>query len=130
MFNDYSTKITSPSEINHHYKNAPTHESVALLKELEEKAHEKIFETAVVKDNIVEYNVYCSSNLLSNNLDVVFKINGIQYSNTFRLSYEFEKTENDIHKWISNLLAKDLMKDIYISAMRQSTMIYESRRIP
>jgi hypothetical protein len=91
---------------------APTDESVRLLKEMEEKAREKIIESIAVRDCQVECQILFERGYVdrSNHYTIVYSMNG-ERSKVKVMVHEYE-FEAGLEKYVAERLRDTLAKDI------------------
>ena len=108
MFYDFR-QYHSPREINVHEHRASTDQSVKLLKEMEEKALDKIVESFVLKDNTLqtEIAVFISADTFGKNLQYCFNLNGVKMKGKFVVDYTWDTTMmiNKVYEEMSKSIA-------------------------
>ena len=101
-------------------KRAPTDESVRLLKEMEEKAREKIIDSFAVKDTNFECKVFQEKDMLT--LDtkfvVIYSMNGKKRTVDVRIE---ESALENTYKKLLNAVAYDIAGAILVDAFNKAT---------
>lgn len=125
MFDNYTYKMASPSHVSMDVieKRAPTDESVRLLKEMEQKARDKVIASIELDSNLVKGRVYVMKDYLSgkNKFAVLMDINGkrveIQVSTN-----EYESAEaqlQEVYQEIGKCIAAEVMPSVFDSARKE-----------
>lgn len=100
-----------------HEHRAPTDESVALLREMEDAAESKLLESWVLTNNDFEAVWHVMEDCGDANKRVIirFKLNGKEHDIDFRLElhYNFEEMVEKVREKIVAFMAQQLMRDLY-----------------
>ena len=118
MWDNHSTNIKSPEKIYHEEKRAPTDQSIQLAKEYEEKILRSILEKVLVHDNLFEYTVVITDNIMNRILNIKIKINDNEFTNNFNIGIDVDKTLDKVISWFSGLFLRDVLSDICIGHMQ------------
>lgn len=125
MFDSYTYKTTSPSYVSMDVieKRAPTDESVRLLKEMEQKARDKIIASIELDSNLVKGRVYVMKDYLSgkNNFAVLMDINGKRVEIKVSTD-EYESAEaqlQEVYQEIGKRIAAEVMPSVFDSARKE-----------
>lgn len=104
-------------------KRAPTDESVRLLKEMEQKARDKIIASIELDSNLVKGRVYVMKDYLSgkNNFAVLMDINGKRVEIKVSTD-EFQSPEaqlQEVYQEIGKRIAAEVMPAVFDSARKE-----------
>lgn len=111
-----------PSSIYVTEKRAPTDESVRLLKEMEQKARDKVVASIELDSNLVKGRVYVMKDYLSgkNNFAVLMDINGKRVEIKVSTD-EYESAEaqlQEVYQEIGRRIAAEVMPNVFDEARK------------
>ena len=123
MFNtvhNYDVRIPSHTSFNVTEKRAPTDQSVALLKEMEEAARKKIIETIVVADTSFECKIHKMYDVLSkqDKYAIHYKMNGLQRNVTVNIDRYKGFTPVEVACIIRDKVAVDIANEMIATAFQ------------
>lgn len=125
MFDSYTYKTASPSYVSVDVieKRAPTDESVRLLKEMEQKARDKVIASIELDSNLVKGRVYVMKDYMSgkNNFAVLMDINGKRVEIKISTN-EYESPEaqlQEVYQEIGKRIAAEVMPAVFDSARKE-----------
>ena len=112
-----------PSSVYVTEKRAPTDESVRLLKEMEQKARDKVVASIELDSNLVKGRVYVMKDYLSgkNNFAVLMDINGKRVEIKVSTN-EYESAEaqlQEVYQEIGRQIAAEVMPSVFDSARKE-----------
>ncbi len=76
MLNNTFVHNTASTSVNVKVDQAGVHDAARLLSEMESKARDRVIDTLILKDNIIEGKVFKSIGINGLGYDLAFKING------------------------------------------------------
>jgi negative regulator of sigma E activity len=99
-------------------KRAPTDQSVALLKEMEEAARKKVIETIVVADTSFECKIHKVFDVMSDQdmYAITYKMNGLQRNLTVRIDRFKNFTPVEVACIIRDKVAVDIANEMIATA--------------
>ena len=112
----------SASHVTVTEKRAPTDESVKLLKEMEEKAREKVINSIVVADTSFECKIQKSVDMLSMQdvYFVVYKMNGLKRTVQIRVNQHERLNAVETAQFIRDQVAFDIANEMIGNAIVES----------
>jgi len=119
MFDRYTySRNYNDTRVTEH--RAPTDESVRLLKEMEEKAHEKIIESVAVRDTNIECKILISDDMLSDQTRfvVIYSMNGNKQ--TVKVCVDKQRDIQDKYKLVLEEVANDIACNMLSEAFNKA----------